>query len=292
MNSPRLTFAAIGVAILALVAFSCMFQVHETRQAIVLQFGNPIRTVTQPGLHFKLPWQSVVTMDQRILNLELPPQELITSDQKRVIVDAFARFEITDPLMVYQTVFDERGAANRLETVVNSVIRSVLGSAAFNTMLSQERSRLMQNIRQSVNEEARLFGINIVDVRIKRADLPEANSEAIFKRMRTEREREAREARAQGAELAQRIRSRADRERTVLIAEAQREAEIIRGEGDAQSVKIFAEAIGRDADFYNFYRSMQAYRESLKPEDTTLILSPDSEFFRFFDSLQGVTGRK
>lgn len=292
MNSQRLTFAAIGVAILILIGFSAMFQVHETRQAIVLQFGNPIRTVTQPGLQFKLPWQSVVTIDQRILNLDLPPQELITSDQKRVIVDAFARFEITDPLLVYQTVFDERGAANRLETVVNSVIRSVLGSAAFNTMLSEDRGRLMQSIRQSVNQEAQQFGINIVDVRIKRADLPEANSEAIFKRMRTEREREAREARAQGAELAQRIRSRADRERTVLIAEAQREAEIIRGEGDAQSVRIFAEAIGRDADFYNFYRSMQAYRESLKPEDTTMILSPDSEFFRFFDSLQGTTGRK
>lgn len=292
MNSQRLTFAVIGIVVLVLIAFSAMFQVHETRQAIVLQFGNPIRTVTQPGLHFKLPWQSVITIDQRILNLELPPQELITSDQKRVIVDAFARFEITDPLKVYQTVFDERGAANRLETVVNSVIRSVLGSAAFSTMLSEERGRLMQNIRNSVNEEARQFGINIVDVRIKRADLPEANSEAIFKRMRTEREREAREARAQGAELAQRIRSRADRERTVLIAEAQREAEIIRGEGDAQSVRIFAEAIGRDADFYNFYRSMQAYREALKPDDTTMILSPDSEFFRFFDSLQGMTGRK
>lgn len=290
MTSTRTTAIIIAAAVLLLIAFSSMFQVHETRQAIVLQFGNPIRTVNTPGLHFKAPWQSVVSLDRRILNLDLPAQELITSDQTRVIVDAFARFQVIEPLKVYQTVFDERGAANRLETIVNSVIRRVLGSAAFTTMLSEERDRLMQSIRSAVNDEAREFGVNIVDVRIKRADLPEANSEAIFKRMRAEREREAREARAQGAELAQRIRSRADRERTVLVAEAQREAEIIRGEGDAQSVRVFAEAIGRDSDFYNFYRSLQAYRVALNPDDTTLILSPDSEFFKFFENAKGTSG--
>lgn len=286
MKTPSLAFIAVAAIAVVIGFYSMLFRVFETQQAIVLQFGNPIRTVNEAGLNFKLPWQSVTYLDRRVLNVDTPEQEVITSDQKRIIVDAFARFRVSDPLLVYQTVRDERGAANRLETVVNSVMRRVLGSVAFANILSEERVRLLELIRSAVNDEASKWGITIIDVRIKRADLPEANSEAIFKRMRTEREREAREARAQGAELAQRIRSRADRERTVIIAEAQRESEIIRGEGDANAIKTFAEAFSKDPDFYSFYRSMQAYRQALGNEDTTLILSPKSEFFRYFDSTE------
>jgi membrane protease subunit HflC len=287
MRKPNLT-GLIVVAIAILIGiYSVMFRVFETQQAIVLQFGNPIRTVHEAGLHFKLPWQSVTYLDKRVLRVDTPEQEVITSDQKRIIVDAFARYRIADPLKVYQSVRDERGAANRLETLVNSIMRQVLGSAAFANILSQDRVRLLELIREAVNKEASSLGLSIIDVRIRRADLPEANSEAIFKRMRTEREREAREARAQGAELAQRIRSRADRERTVIIAEAQRESEIIRGDGDAQAIKTFAEAFSKDPDFYSFYRSLQAYRQAMSDEDTTLILSPKSEFFRYFDQVGG-----
>jgi len=286
MQSQRLTFIIVAAVIVLIAAFSSVYRLFETQQAIVVQFGNPIRTVQDAGLHFKLPWESVTYLDRRILPLDTPVQEIITSDQKRVIVDAFARFRVTDPLRVYQTVRDENGAANRLETTVNSVLRRVLGSAAFSAILTEERLRLLEQIRVAVNEEAADLGISVIDVRIRRADLPEANSEAIFKRMRAEREREAREARAQGAELGQRIRSRADRERTILLAEAQRESETTRGDGDALAIKTFAEAFNRDPEFYAFYRSMQAYREALAKEDTTLILSPRSEFFRYFVNLE------
>lgn len=286
MQSQRLTFIIVAAVAVLIAAFSSVYRLFETQQAIVVQFGNPIRTVQDAGLHFKLPWESVTYLDRRILPLDTPVQEIITSDQKRVIVDAFARFRVTDPLRVYQTVRDENGAANRLETTVNSVLRRVLGSAAFSAILTEERLRLLEQIRIAVNEEAADLGISVIDVRIRRADLPEANSEAIFKRMRAEREREAREARAQGAELGQRIRSRADRERTILLAEAQRESETTRGDGDALAIKTFAEAFNRDPEFYAFYRSMQAYREALAKEDTTLILSPRSEFFRYFENLE------
>lgn len=286
MQSQRLTLIIVAAVVVLIAAFSSVYRLFETQQAIVVQFGNPIRTVQDAGLHFKLPWESVTYLDRRILPLDTPVQEIITSDQKRVIVDAFARFRVTDPLRVYQTVRDENGAANRLETTVNSVLRRVLGSAAFSAILTEERLRLLEQIRIAVNEEAAELGISVIDVRIRRADLPEANSEAIFKRMRAEREREAREARAQGAELAQRIRSRADRERTILLAEAQRESETTRGEGDALAIKTFAEAFNKDPEFYAFYRSMQAYREALAKEDTTLILSPKSEFFRYFENLE------
>lgn len=287
MGNRSLTYILVGLGVLVFIAFSSMFRIMETQQALVLEFGRPIRTIQDAGLHFKLPWQSVNLLDSRILHLDTPSQEVITSDQKRVIVDAFARFRVDDPLKLRQAVGDEFGAANRLETIVNSTIRRVLGSAPFSAILSEDRYVLLQQIRESVNDAGTSLGINVVDVRIKRADLPETNSEAIFRRMRTEREREAREARAQGAELAQRIRSRADRERTVIIAEAQRDSEIIRGQGDSQAVKIFADAFGQDAEFFAFYRSMQAYTKSLDSKDTTLVLSPNSEFFRFFGNLEG-----
>lgn len=287
MTSNRLTVLVIGIFLLAMLALSSVFRVQETQQALVIEFGEPKTTVTTAGLHFKLPWQSVVTLDRRILPLDLAQKEVITADQKRVIVDAFARFRIENPLLLYQAVSNEAGAADRLETVVNSVLRRVMGSVPFSAMLSEDRTKLLVAIRTAANEQAKGLGIHVIDVRIKRADLPEANSEAIFKRMRAEREREAREARATGAELAQGIRSRADRERTVLISTAQRDAQVIRGKGDGEAARVFTQAVSRDPDFFAFYRSMQAYRESMAPEDTTLVLSPDSEFFRFFNSLQG-----
>ncbi len=287
MNSSRLTFIIVGVVVLLLVLSSSIFRVYETKQAIIVEFGEPKRIVSEAGLKFKKPWESVIYMDRRVLNLDLPVQEVITSDQKRVIVDAFARFRIDNPLLVYQSTTDEERARDRLETIVNSVLRQVMGAAPFSAILSEDRLKILSSIRDSSNARAKSLGITMVDVRIKRADLPEANSEAIFKRMRAEREREARDARATGAELAQRIRSRADRERTVLIAESQREAEIIRGQGDGEATRIFTQAVAKDPDFFAFYRSMQAYKESMSTEDTTLVLSPNSEFFRFFDNLQG-----
>lgn len=287
MTSNRLTILVIGAFLLAMLALSSVFRVQETQQALVIEFGEPKTTVTTAGLHFKLPWQSVVTLDRRILPLDLAQKEVITADQKRVIVDAFARFRIENPLLLYQAVSNEAGAADRLETVVNSVLRRVMGSVPFSAMLSEDRTKLLVAIRTAANEQAKGLGIQVIDVRIKRADLPEANSEAIFKRMRAEREREAREARATGAELAQGIRSRADRERTVLISTAQRDAQVIRGKGDGEAARVFTQAVSRDPDFFAFYRSLQAYKESMAPEDTTLVLSPDSEFFRFFNSLQG-----
>ncbi len=292
MGNRKLLPIVVILGAILIIGFSSMYRVFETEQAIVLEFGRPIRTVKDAGLHFKLPWQSVTFLDKRILNLDTPAQEIITSDQKRVIVDAFARFQIADPLKVRQSVGNASGAANRLETIVNSTIRKVLGSAPFTAILSPDRLKLLEDIRTSVNQAASSMGINVVDVRIKRADLPEANSEAIFRRMRTEREREAKEARAQGAEQAQRIRSTADKDRTVLIAEAQRDADIIRGEGEGKAVKIFADAFSKDPDFFAFYRSMQAYAKALAPDDTTLVLSPNSEFFRYLDSLKGTPGSK
>lgn len=277
----------IYIAILALIlgaGYLSVFTVTETQQALVLQFGNHKRTVQDAGLHFKLPiFQNVLYLDKRILNLDAPPQEVIASDQKRLVVDAIARFKIVDPLLTYQRVRTENGARQQLTTVLVSNIRQVLGSEVFVALLSGERAELMRRIRDNVDAEARNYGIEIVDVRIKRADLPEKNSEAIYGQMQTARAREAREIRAEGREQAERIQADADRQRTVLMAEAQRDSQILRGEGDGKAVKIFADAFGTDEEFFEFYRSMQAYRKALGNDDTTLVLSPDSEFFKFFD---------
>ena len=269
---------AIGV-----VAFLSVIIVKEVNQAIILQFGDPKRIIMKPGLNFKIPFiQNVVYLDKRILNLDAPPEEVIASDQKRLIVDAFARFQIVDPLKFYISVGNERVARSRLSTIINSRIRGVLGTQELATLLSTDRARQMQIIQSQVNEEAKNFGINIVDVRIKRADLPPANSEAIYKRMQTEREREAKEFRAQGAEIAQKIRSPADKDVTVILAQANKKSEIMKGEGDGQRNKIFADAFGRDPQFFAFYRAMQAYEKALIGGETSLVLSPDSEFFKFF----------
>ena len=288
MNRRILVILAVVAAALGVLASSALFTVHQTEQALVLQFGNPKRVIQEPGLKFKIPFvQNVITLDKRILSFDAPAEEVIASDQKRLVVDSFLRFRITDPLKFYQSVGNETVARSRLASILNSGVRKVLGQETFSTVLSGERVELMRQIQETVNREAGEFGITVVDVRIKRADLPEANSQAIFRRMQTEREREAKEFRAQGAEVSQRIRSRADREKTVLLAEAERESEILRGQGDAKVVKIFADAFGRDIEFFSFYRSMLAYREALGADQTTMVLSPDSEFFRYFRDMAG-----
>ena len=276
-------FIVPAIIVVAVVIFQSLFIVQEISQAIVLQFGDPKKIVTKAGLNFKLPFiQNVVYLDKRILNLDNDPEEVIAADQKRLIVDAFARFKIVDPLKFYISVGNERVARSRLSTIINSRIRGVLGTQELATLLSTDRARQMQIIQSQVNEEAKNFGINIVDVRIKRADLPPANSEAIYKRMQTEREREAKEFRAQGAEIAQKIRSTADKDVTVILAQANKKSEIMKGEGDGERNKIFANAFGRDPQFFAFYRAMQAYEKALIGGETSLVLSPDSEFFKFF----------
>ena len=260
-----------------------LFVVKEINQAIVLQFGDPKRIISSPGLYVKIPFiQNVVFIDRRILSLDPAPEEVIASDQKRLIVDAYARFKIVDPLKFYISVGDERVARSRLATIINSRLRSVLGTQSLSTLLSEDRSKQMDIIQNDVNDEAQNFGIQIIDVRIKRADLPQANSEAIYKRMQTERQREAKEFRAKGAEIAVTITSTADKEVTVLLANAKKQSEIMKGEGDGQRNRIFANAFGKDPEFFAFYRAMIAYEKALIGGDTSLILSPDSDFFKFF----------
>ncbi len=276
-------FLIPAIAIVGFVIYLSLFTVKEINQAIVLQFGDPKRVLDDPGLKVKIPFiQNVVFIDRRILSLDPAPEEVIASDQKRLIVDAYARFKIIDPLKFYISVGDERVARSRLATIINSRLRSVLGKQSLATLLSEDRTKQMAMIQDGVNTEAEKFGIKIIDVRIKRADLPQANSEAIYKRMQTEREREAKEFRAKGAEMAVTITSTADKEVTVLLANAKKQSEIMKGEGDGQRNKIFAEAFGKDPDFFSFYRAMQAYETALIGGDTSLILSPDSDFFKFF----------
>jgi len=273
------------IFVIGLVVYLSLFTVKEINQAIVLQFGDPKKVIATPGLQVKIPFiQNVEFIDRRILSLDPQPEEVIASDQKRLIVDAYARFRIIDPLKFYVSVGDERVARSRLATIINSRLRSVLGTQSLATLLSEDRSKQMAIIQEGVNVEAKKFGIEIIDVRIKRADLPQANSEAIYKRMQTEREREAKEFRARGAEMAVTITSTADKEVTVLLANAKKKSEIMKGEGDGQRNKIFANAFGKDPEFFSFYRAMQAYEKALIGGDTSLILSPDSDFFKFFGS--------
>ena len=275
------------LVLIGVVTYLSVIIVKEVNQAIILQFGDPKRIIMKPGLNFKIPFiQNVVYLDKRILNLDTPPEEVIASDQKRLIVDAFARFQIVDPLKFYISVGNERVARSRLSTIINSRIRSVLGTQRLQTLLSADRTNQMALIQDGVNNEAEKFGIKIVDVRIKRADLPPANSEAIYRRMQTERNREAKEFRAKGAEMAITITSTADKEVTVILAEAEKQSQIMKGEGDGQRNKIFADAFGKDPEFFAFYRAMQAYEKALIGGETSLILSPDSEFFKFFGNIK------
>ena len=284
MKIPKFIIPAIVV--IGVFLFQSIVIVQEINQAIVLQFGDPKKIITKAGLNFKIPFiQNVVFLDKRVLNLDNPPEEVIAADQKRLIVDAIARFKIVDPLKFYISVGNERVARSRLSTIINSRIRGVLGTQELATLLSTDRAKQMAIIQNDVNEEAKNFGIAIVDVRIKRADLPPANSDAIYKRMQTERQREAKEFRAQGAEIAAKITSTADKDVTVLLANAKKQSEIMKGEGDGQRNKIFASAFGQDPQFFAFYRAMQAYETALIGGETSLVLSPDSEFFKFFGKI-------
>ena len=291
MNRGILIGLGVLLVVVAVIANSALFTVHQANQALVLQFGEPRQVVTDPGLHFKLPFiQNVAYFDRRVLEFDAPKEEIIASDQKRLVVDAFARYRIVDPLLFFQTVSNEAVVRTRLAVIINASIRQALGGVPLEHIISGERASLMTKIRDIVNAEAKDFGIDIIDVRIKRADLPEANSEAVYLRMQTEREREAKELRAQGAEEAQKITAIADRKKVVIIAEAQKQSQIVRGEGDGEAIRIFAEAFGKDIEFFAFYRSMEAYREALGQGDTTMVLSPDSEFFRFFGDITGGAG--
>ncbi len=291
----RLGFIGGLVAVLILAAiiglWSSLFTVYQTQQALVVRLGNPVRVVSDPGLHVKAPFiDNVIKIDRRILDLEAPPQEVIASDQKRLVVDAFARYRIQNPLQFYQTLGSQEAANSQLSILLNSGLRRVLGEANFQQVVRDERAELMSRILKLMDQEARAYGVQVVDVRIRRADLPEQNSQAVYQRMQTERQRQAAEFRAQGKQRGQEIRSKADREVTVLVAEAQSQGEQIRGDGDSKRNQIFAEAFSKDQDFFAFYRSMQAYETGMKHTDTRFLLKPDSSFFRFFNAPSGKPG--
>jgi modulator of FtsH protease HflC len=288
----RLNLAGGVIAAVVLVAlivlYGSVFTVYQTDQVIVVRLGQPIRVVTEPGLNFKVPLlESVISVEKRIVDLENPAQEVITSDQKRLVVDAFARYRINDALKFYQTIGAIEGANARLSTLLNSALRRVLGEASTTDVVRDKRAQLMSQVRTQLENEAQSFGVAVVDVRIRRADLPEQNSQAVYQRMQTERQREAAEFRAEGSQRSQEIHARADRDVTVLIAEAQSKGEQTRGEGDAERNRIYAEAYGRDPDFFTFYRSMQAYESGLRSNDTRMVLKPDSDFFRYFGDPMG-----
>jgi modulator of FtsH protease HflC len=290
MRSPVTGIIVLLLVLLAIiVGYGSVFTVDQTEQALVVRFGKPVDVVTDPGLHFKAPFiDTVIAIDKRILDLENPSQEIIASDQKRLVVDAFARYRIKAPLRFYQSVGSIQAANIQLTTILNASLRRVLGEVTFIQVVRDEREALMGRIREQVDKEADAYGIEVVDVRIRRADLPEQNSQAVYQRMQTERQREAAEFRAQGGQKAQEIRSNADREATVIVAEANSKAEQIRGDGDGERNRLFAEAYGKDPDFFAFYRSMTAYENGLKSNDTRFLLRPDSNFFRFFNSPSGV----
>ncbi|TWB92012.1 membrane protease subunit HflC [Bradyrhizobium macuxiense] len=288
MRSPVTGILSLIVLFIVLaVGYSSVFTVQQTEQTIVLRFGEPVDIVTEPGLHFKAPWNSVINVDKRILDLENPSQEVIASDQKRLVVDAFARYRIKNALRYYTSVGSIQAANLQLTTLLNAALRRVLGEVNFITVVRDDREKLMSRIREQLDKEADGYGIEVVDVRIRRADLPEQNSQAVYNRMKTEREREAAEFRAQGDQKALEIRSKADREATVIVAEANSAADQTRGAGDAERNRLFAEAYGKDKDFFAFYRSMTAYENGLKSSDTRFLLRPDSEFFKYFGSASG-----
>ena len=284
MNSTTRLVAIIVALIAVVLIYSSTFVVQQTSQALVFRFGKVARApITQPGLYFKAPFIDVVVdVDKRILDLELPSQEVIASDQKRLVVDAFTRYRVTDPLRFYQSVGTVSGANARLTSIVNSTVRTVLADASFTAVVRTDRQALMHKIRDDVNRQAAGLGMEIVDVRLRRADLPEQNSQAVFQRMQTERQREAADIRANGSQMAQTIKAKADRDVVVLRADATRRADELRGSGEAEKNRILADAFNRDPDFFSFYRSMQAYEASLRGGDTRMVLSPDSDFFRYF----------
>ena len=288
----RLGIAGGVIVVLAVIAaiigYTALFTVYQTRVALVVRLGNPVRVVTEPGLNFKIPLiDSVISIDKRILDLENPSQEVIASDQKRLVVDAFARYKINDALKFYQAVGSIEGANSRLSTLMNAALRRVLGEATLTHVVRDDRAALMARVREQLDREAAAFGITVIDVRIRRADLPAENSQAVYDRMKSERKREATEFRAQGSQRGQEIKARADRDAIVIVAEAQSKGDQMRGEGEAERNRIFAEAFSKDPDFFAFWRSMQAYEQGLKRSDTRMVLKPDSDFFRYFADPNG-----
>ena len=287
--NPRVLGAVVAVAVVAIIVFFfTYFTVDQTETAIVLQFGEPIDVVDAPGLHFEAPWQNVITYDRRILDFEPPAEELIASDQKRLVIDAYARFKIVDPLRFYRSLGTEEVARARLNTTISGALRRVVGNVELQQVISSKRAEIMHQIRDEVAAQAKAFGIDVIDVRIRHADLPEQNSQAVYARMKAERQREAAQFRAEGSRQGQEIRANADRQVIEIRADAQRQAQILSGQGDADNIRIFAEAVSKDKDFYYFYRSLEAYRQSLAGQNTTLVLSPQGEFFRYLE--QGPEG--
>lgn len=288
MNSSVKMVSMVALGLIALLVSLSAFVVQQTQQALVLRLGAINRVITNPGLKFKIPFiDSVITIDKRVLDLDLPVQEVLASDQNRLSVDAFARYRITNALLFFQTVNNINGANAQMNRIANSSIRNVLADATYASIVRTDRAALMNRIQDDVNRQARAFGIEIVDVRLTRVDLPAANSQAVFQRMQTERQREAADLRANGSQTAQEIRARSDRDVQVLIGEAGRKSDETRGEGDAQRNRIFAAAFNKDPEFFSFYRSMQAYETGLKAGETRMVLSPNSDFFRFFNDPQG-----
>jgi len=288
MSQRLLAIVGIVLVVVGILATSSFFIVDQTEQALILQLGEVRRVVREPGLWMKRPFiENVVEYDNRVLDFEPPPEELIVSDQKRLVADTYTRYRIANPLLFYQSVGTEAGVRARLSALVSGSLRRVLGNVTLSDVLSEKRAAIMRQIRDEVAEQAKAFGIEVVDVRLRRADLPEENSQAVYARMQSEREQQARQYRGEGAEAAQTVRATAERERTVILAEAQRDAQRVRGDGDAQAVRIYADAFGQDKEFFVFYRSLQAYREALNGRDTSFVLAPEGNFFRFFDGWAG-----
>lgn len=273
------------LTILAIILQSSLFTVDQRQQVLILQFGEPIRVINTPGIKFKLPFiQNNVFFEKRIIDLSLPEQEVIASDQKRLIINAYTKFQITDPLKFYTTVGSSFGLSNKLSGILDSSLRQVIGEVNLNELLTENRGDIMKKIKEAVGNSSKIFGINIIDVRIMRADLPKENSDAIYARMQTEREKEAREIRAKGAEEADKIRAEANKQRTIILAEAKKNADIVRGDGESQANKIYANSLGKDPEFADFYRSMSAYKVALGNNNTKMIISQDNNFFKYFNN--------
>ena len=282
MKKPVLAILGVIVAVIGIVAYSAAFTVHQTQQALVLQFGNPIKTVPEAGLHFKMPFvQNVEYYDRRILDLDPPVQEVILFDQKRINVDAFARYRIVDPLEFRKRAVTDLNFRQVFGNRLNAAIRAEIGKIHLSDMLTEKRAQVMDIISSQMKAQAAEFGTEVIDVRIGRTDLPEETAQSVYNRMRSDRVAYSSQLRAEGEEKKLKIQALADRERTIILAEAQRQSEILRGQGEGERNRILAEAFGKDPEFFDFYRSMEAYGEALG-EGTTMVLSPDSEFFRFF----------
>jgi modulator of FtsH protease HflC len=284
MNSRLIAVIAGAAVVVLIVIYSSFFVVTQIEEALVLRFGKPIRVVDQSGLHMKLPWEDVVDYDKRILDYEPPAEQVIASDQKQLVVDTYARFRITDPLLFYQSSGSEAVAQTRMSSIITGALRRIIGGIELQAVISQRRAEIMQQIKDEVNAQMKGYGIDVIDVRIKRADLPEQNSQAIYDRMKAERQREAAGYRAEGQRQAQSIRADADKQRIEILADAQKQGQILRGQGDAEAIKITADAYGRDEAFFTYYRSLEAYRNALTGQGTTLVLSPESAFFKYLEN--------